>query len=341
MSDSITERGGADAGEPFLGRLREFEGRSVGPPEPSDDPVNVPMIRHWVEAMGDTNPVYLDDEAAKATGRDGVVAPAVMLQVWSMKGLKSQGPRTRNEQSALLEILDDAGFTSVVATNTDQEYLRELVPGDDLSTTSFIESVSEEKATGLGVGHFVTTRTEYRDHDGELVGSMMFRILKFKPRPKVEPKPNRPRPAVNLDNAFFFEGARDGKLLIQRCSPCGALRHPPGPMCPRCRSLDWETVQASGKGTVYSFVVNHYPQVPAFDYPLAVALIELEEGVRLVSNVIDIAPEAVEVGLPVEVTFVAFDDDLTLPQFRPVGGDRPKPGTGGPPADSTSTDRSA
>jgi uncharacterized OB-fold protein/acyl dehydratase len=306
------------ADEGFLATLRAFEGRNVGPAEPADDPVNVPMIRHWVEAMGDTNPVHLDDAAAQASGRDGIVAPAVMLQVWSMKGLKSQGPRPPTEQSNLLDLLDGAGFTSVVATNTEQEYLRELVPGDVLTTTAFIESVSEEKATGLGVGHFVTTRTEYRDQDGELVGSMMFRILKFTPLPKAGPKPNRPRPAVNLDNQFFFDGAKDEKLLFQRCSSCGALRHPPGPMCPSCQSLEWEPVEASGKGTVYSFVTNHYPQVPAFDYPLNVALIELDEGVRLISNVVGIEADAVEIGMAVEVEFTAFDDDLTLPQFRPV-----------------------
>jgi len=306
----------------FLATLRAFEGRSVGPADAADDPVNVPMIRHWVEAMGDTNPVYLDDGAAQATGRDGIVAPAVMLQVWSMKGLKSQGPRQSSEQTNLLNLLDEAGFTSVVATNTDQEYLRELVPGDELTTTAFIESVSEEKATGLGVGHFVTTRTttrtEYRDQDGELVGSMMFRILKFRPREKAAAKMPRPRPSTNLDNQFFFDGAKDGKLLIQTCSSCGALRHPPGPMCPHCQSLEWETVEASGKGTVYSFVTNHYPQVPSFDYPLNVALIELEEGVRLISNVVGIPAEDVEIGMAVEVEFTAFDDELTLPQFRPV-----------------------
>ena len=306
------------AEDDFLATLRAFEGRSVGPADPADDPVNVPMIRHWVEAMGDTNPVYLDDGAAQATGRQGIVAPAVMLQVWSMKGLKSQGPRQSSEQTNLLNLLDEAGFTSVVATNTDQEYLRELVPGDELTTTAFIESVSEEKATGLGVGHFVTTRTEYRDQDGELVGSMMFRILKFKPREKAAAKMPRPRPSTNLDNQFFFDGAKDGKLLIQTCSSCGALRHPPGPMCPRCQSLEWETVEASGKGTVYSFVTNHYPQVPAFDYPLNVALIELEEGVRLISNVVGVPAEDVEIGMAVEVEFTAFDDELTLPQFRPV-----------------------
>src|SRR5439155_21936254 len=110
----------------------------------------------------------------------------------------------------------------------------------------------------------------------------------------------RPRPAITQDNAFFFEGARDGKLLIQRCASCGRLRHPPRPMCPHCRSLEWDTVEASGRGTVYSFVVNHHPQVPAFDYPLVVALVELEEGTRLVSNVVGCEPGDVRVGMPVE-----------------------------------------
>lgn len=304
----------------FLDRLRAFEGRQVAPPEPADDPVNVPMIRHWVEAMGDTNPVYLDDEAAKASGRDGVVAPAVMLQVWPMKGLKSQGPRGDDEQSQLMNVLDDAGFTSVVATNTEQEYLRELVPGDRLTSTRFIESVSEEKATGLGVGHFVTTRAEFRDQSDELVGSMVFRILKFKPRDKAAAKPPRPRPSTNLDNAFWFDAAKEHRLVIQKCSSCGVLRHPPGPMCAACHSTEWEAVDASGRGTVYSFVTNHYPQVPSFDYPLNVSLIELEEGVRLVANVIGIEADAVEIGMAVEVEFVDHDDDLSLPAFRPVGG---------------------
>lgn len=171
----------ADGTTDLLERLRSYEGRAVGPAELADDPVNVPMIRHWVEAVGETNPVHLDEEAARATGRGSVVAPATMLQVWTMKGLKAQEARPDNLQSELLGLLDEAGFTSVVATNTDQEYLRELVPGDHLAATSTIEAVSEEKTTALGAGHFVTTRTQFHDQHGELVGAMTFRILKFKP----------------------------------------------------------------------------------------------------------------------------------------------------------------
>jgi uncharacterized OB-fold protein len=220
-----------------------------------------------------------------------------------------------------MALLDASGFTSVVATDCEQEYHRYLRLGDHLSMTSTIESISDEKKTALGVGHFVTTRSDYHDQGGELVGSMRFRILKFRPAERATgERPKRPRPALTQDNAFFFEGARRGQLLIQRCKSCGELRHPPRPMCGRCRSLEWDTVEATGRGILYSFVVNHHPQVPAFDYPLVVGLVELEEGTRLVSNVIGVDPADVRVGMPLEVEMVAFDDDLSLPQFHPAPG---------------------
>jgi uncharacterized OB-fold protein/acyl dehydratase len=308
----------------FLEQLQAFEGRQVGPASRAPEPVNTAMIRHWVEAVGDENPVYLDPEAAKETVHGEVIAPPVMLQAWTMQGLR----RKRSEGSAqdeLMTLLDSAGFTSVVATNCEQEYVRDLHPGDHLSVTSTIESVSPEKQTALGTGHFVTTRQTYTDDAGEVVATMLFRILKFAPRKAdAAKKPPRPRPGITRDNAFWWEGVKAGKLRIQRCGGCGTLRHPPRPMCPRCQSLDWDTVESSGKGVVYSFVVSHYPQVPAFDYPLAIGLIELEEGTRLVSNVIDIDPADVHVGMPVEVVFEAVDDDWTLPLFRPSAGDHPR-----------------
>lgn len=306
----------------FVEKLKSFEGRAAGSPEPGPDPVNVPMIRHWCEAIGDENPVYLDEAAAAASAHGGLVAPPTMLQAWVMRGLRGGGRRGGSAQDELLGILDDAGFTSVVATNCEQEYHREVRPGDHLSVSSVIESVSDEKRTALGVGHFVTTRMVFTDQHGERVADMLFRILKFRPQPKAEPKPPRPRPAITHDNAFFFEGAKEGKLLIQRCAGCGTLRHPPRPACNRCGSYEWDTVESSGRGEVYSFVVNHHPQVPAFDYPLAVALIELEEGTRLVSNVVGCDPADVYIGMKVQAELTRFDDELTLPQFRPAEGSR-------------------
>lgn len=131
-------------------------------------------------------------------------------------------------------------------------------------------------------------------------------------------QPLRPRPAITRDSQFWFDAAKEHRLVIQRCVGCGELRHPPRPMCPHCCSLEWDTIEAAGRGTIYSYVVTHYPQIPSFEYPLAIALIELDEGTRLVSNIIDIDPNAIEIGMGVQATFVKFDDDLTLPQFRVV-----------------------
>ena len=305
-----------------LAILRAFEGREIGPPQTAADPINQPMIRHWCQAIGDANPVYVDEAAAARSVHGCVIAPPAMLQAWVMRAPGAGRPATGgNAQDELLGLLDSLGFTSVVATNCEQEYLRDLRLGDHLSMSTTIESVSDEKRTGLGVGHFVTTKNTYTDQDGEIVATMLFRILKFAPgaeRGGAGPRPKRPRPVVTQDSAFFFEGAASGKLLIQRCAGCGALRHPPGPMCASCRSIRWDTVEASGRGTIFSFVVNHHPKLPAFDYPLVVAVVELEEGTRLVSDIIDVELADVSVGMPVVVSFVAVDDDLTLPMFRPA-----------------------
>lgn len=302
-----------------MSSYREFVGRS-GAAQTAQDEVNVPMIRHWVEAMGDANPVYLDDEAARATGRAGIVAPPTMLQAWTMRGYAaSQQPGTKDALGELWDALAADGFTSVVATDCEQEYVRELVPGDRLTVTETVAAISPEKRTGLGLGHFVTTERTYRDQAGEVVGVQRWRTLRFKPgtgRPSTV-KPPRPRPAVNRDNAFWFAAAREHRLVIQRCTACKALRHPPAPCCPECRSFEWDTVEASGRGEIHSFVVNHHPQLPAFDFPLVVVLVELEEGVRLVANVVDVEPGEVSVGMPVELAWIDPDPELSLPAFRP------------------------
>jgi uncharacterized OB-fold protein/acyl dehydratase len=302
----------------LLDKLRGLVGRPSGAPLEAWDAVNQPMIRHWCDAVGDTNPIYTDPEVAGASVHRQIVAPPAMLQAWTMKGLVPPASEGGGAQEELMGLLDAAGFTSVVATNCDQEYARYLHIGDELTAESVIEDVSAEKHTGLGDGHFVTTRTDFRDQSGEVVGSMRFRILKFKPPERKEEKAPRPQPPRNQDNAFFWEGVDRGELLIQRCTSCGRLRHPPRPMCPNCQSLEWDTVTASGKGEVFSFIIPHYPQVPFFEYPYVVAVIALEEGTRLISNVIDIDPGDVTVGMPVAVRFVRVDPELTLPLFAPV-----------------------
>ena len=176
----------------YQARLKAFEGRSAGAATEGPDAVNQAMIRHWVEAMGDENPVYTDEEAARAEGFPGVIAPPTMLQAWIMRGYKATaelaearaaGRRSEGATPAdeLMHVLDEGGFTSVVATDCEQQYLRPVVLGDRLSASSSIESVSPEKHTALGVGHFVTTLLSFTDQAGLPVAAMRFRILKFRP----------------------------------------------------------------------------------------------------------------------------------------------------------------
>ncbi|HEV8556344.1 MAG TPA: bifunctional MaoC family dehydratase N-terminal/OB-fold nucleic acid binding domain-containing protein [Actinophytocola sp.] len=267
------------------------------------DPVNLPMIRHWTEALGDTNPRYLDAQ----------VAPPAMIQVWTMYGLRGQRPPD-DPLAAMTAILDEAGFTSVVATNCEQTYHRCLRVGEQVSVRSRLVDVTGPKRTALGEGWFVTTLSTWYA-DGEPVAEMMFRVLKFRPPSRVPG--NVLRPVVSRDTEFFWEGTAAGELRIQRCGACRALRHPPGPSCPECGALKPEYVVASGLGTVYSFVVHHHPPVPGRELPFVVALVELDEGVRVLAELTGVPVEDVRIGLPVRVSFVRVDAGLTLPGWRP------------------------
>lgn len=124
------------------------------------------------------------------------------------------------------------------------------------------------------------------------------------------------RPAIDRENGWFWEGVERRQLLLQRCSTCGVLRQP-SPGCLGCGSLDWDTVPASGRGTVHTWLLSKHPSGDDVE-PRIVALVELEEGVRHVSNVVDADPAAMAIGLPVELTFRTYDPDVTLPQFRLV-----------------------
>jgi uncharacterized OB-fold protein len=128
----------------------------------------------------------------------------------------------------------------------------------------------------------------------------------------------RPAPIVTEDNAAFWDAADGGRLVAQRCAKCGRLRHPPRPMCPECSSLDVEVTTLSGRGVVYSYAVLHHPQHPAFEYPVLAALIDLDEGIRIVSNLVGVEPDEVRIGLPVQVEFVPTEGDHHVPVFRPI-----------------------
>ncbi|MFF3406959.1 bifunctional MaoC family dehydratase N-terminal/OB-fold nucleic acid binding domain-containing protein [Streptomyces sp. NPDC002742] len=333
MPDASLPDGAVRDGDGLAERLKEYQGRAATVGGVGRDLVNAPMIRHWCEAMGDTSPAYEGPDA---------VAPPTMLQAWTMSGLSGHAdrPGRSGTYDELFGLLDGAGYTSVVATDCEQEYLRPLRPGDEITFDSMIESVSERKTTKLGTGYFVTTRMDIRA-GGELAGTHRFRILKYVPAhrnpkgtgvargpsgtagastPEAKSRGLRPRPVINRDNAGFWEGVERHRLLIQRCTACGALRFPWLPGCGACGCPDWDTVESRGEGTVYSYVVMHHPPFPAFDPPYAVALIELAEGVRIVSNVVGVPHDKVRIGMPVRLEFQRYDEELELPVFRAEEG---------------------
>jgi uncharacterized protein len=137
----------------------------------------------------------------------------------------------------------------------------------------------------------------------------------------VGPPSRRPAPLLTDDNAFFWEAAAEGRLVAQRCAACGRWRHPPRPMCPHCRSLEFEVARLSGRGSLYSYAILHHPRHPAFDYPVLAALVDLEEGIRVVSNLSGLDGADIEIGMELEVRFEATENGGAVPVFRPAGAD--------------------
>lgn len=133
--------------------------------------------------------------------------------------------------------------------------------------------------------------------------------------------PKKPVPIVNEWAAPFWKAARDGKLTLQRCNDCNEYIFYPRICCPHCFSDKVEWVEASGKGTVYSFTVvkNNPPSAFINDVPYVVAVVRLAEGVQMLSNIVGCDPEEVRCDMPVQVTFEKLDDEFTLPKFKPVG----------------------
>ena len=134
----------------------------------------------------------------------------------------------------------------------------------------------------------------------------------------------RPEPVATPDSAFFWEGAARGELLIKQCSGCKTLWHPPRPMCPTCFATDMVPARMSGRGTVYSWAMPIHPFPHGFAMPPIVALVDLEEGPRVVSNIVGIDPRQMREGLHVEVTFEATQGGKSVPVFRlAAAGDAP------------------
>jgi uncharacterized OB-fold protein len=126
-------------------------------------------------------------------------------------------------------------------------------------------------------------------------------------------------PAPNADTKPFWDGCAKGELLLQQCAKCKAFRHPPSPICARCLSAEHAWVRASGRATLYTYVVVNETRAKGFDkmVPYVLAVVTLEEGPRMLTNLTNVAPEAVKIDMPLEVTFAELDGTTKLPLFEP------------------------
>ena len=134
-----------------------------------------------------------------------------------------------------------------------------------------------------------------------------------------------PKPVPDVDEEAmrpFWEGALEGRLMIQRCKQCGAYQGPTAGLCIECLSESLEWVQASGKGTLHAYGIMHQRYHPGFydEIPYNVGMVELEEGPRLNTNILGISDADLRVGMPVTVTFETVAEGVSLPKFRPAKG---------------------
>lgn len=126
-------------------------------------------------------------------------------------------------------------------------------------------------------------------------------------------------PQPTPETQHYWDGAKRGELLLQTCKSCNHTYFPPRPFCPECGSRDVEVIKASGKGRLYSYIINHM-KAPGYEPPFAVAVVELEEGPRIMTNILECeqTPEALQLDMPLEVTFEKLSDEISLPQFKPA-----------------------
>jgi uncharacterized OB-fold protein len=271
--------------------------------------------------MGDTNPLYLDGEET--------IAPPTMLQMWAFRdvhGNYAPGSTDKDVYETLTK-LNELGYSGSVAVSYDQTYYSYLKAGDTVHNYSSIINITDKKSTGLGEGFFVTESAEYYNQNDELIGKADVTYFKYLPpeapagndNSSAGPKKiERIRPVENYDSKHFWQGLRDGKLLIQRCESCNTLRHPPQPMCEKCQSLDWSGIESKGLGTIHSYTVMHYPEIPPFDYPNIIVLIDLDEGVRITSQLEGSDPDDINIGSRVTTNIKEVQEGLSLPIFEVI-----------------------
>ena len=126
-------------------------------------------------------------------------------------------------------------------------------------------------------------------------------------------------PQPTPETKHFWDGAKNGELLLQKCNSCSQTYFPPRPFCPECGSRDVAVFKASGKGRLHSYIINHLP-APGMKPPFTVAVVELEEGPRMMCNILECepSPEVLQLDMDLEVTFEKLNDEISLPQFKPA-----------------------
>lgn len=172
--------------EQFEQKIYSYVGRECGS-SVAHDSVNRAMIRQWCEVMGNESPLHLDEDWAAQSSRGQLTAPATMLFAWTQEGyaVASRG-RPKNAQVELVDLFNEYGYFGTVATDTTQEYFKELHPGDVVYEHTIIDNISPRKQTSRGVGYFFETASEFTNQHGEKVGRQTFKVLKFMPPAKEE-----------------------------------------------------------------------------------------------------------------------------------------------------------
>ncbi|MFH8567507.1 OB-fold domain-containing protein [Streptomyces sp. NPDC017993] len=345
-----------DAPDPLYADLKRFEGRATTTAGVGKDPINEPMIRHWCEAMGDDHPAYRGPGAvapptmlqawtmgglsghtdrSSAYGElsallDAAGCTSIVATDCEQGYLRPLRPGDRITFDAVIESVSERKTTKLgtgyfVTTRMDVHADGELAGTHRFRILKYAPAAA--RPTGPAAAR-PTGPAAARPTGPASKGAAGAHTPATAPKASTPPAARRPRPVVNRDNAGFWEGVAAHRLLIQRCESCGTLRFPWLPGCNACGSPEWRAVEASGRGAVYSYVVMHHPPFPAFARldqgsdaagPYAVALIELAEGVRMVSNVVGVPHDKVRIGMPVRLEFLRVDDELELPVFRAEG----------------------
>jgi uncharacterized protein len=307
-----------------------YVGKKVCERAAAKDAVNAAMIRHWAEAMGDSNPAYTDPEWAEKSARGHTIAPPAMMYAWNQEGFPvvSEG-RAPDAQTEMVDLFNEHGYSGVLGTNVKQVYTKEISEGDTVHMEMVIDTISEQKSTARGIGYFFETLATFSDQNGDEIGTQRFRVLKFIP-PAAEAAapsgdddgalevPTRIASPRGHDNKWWWDACDEGKVLIQRCKSCQTLRHPPRPMCGQCQSEEWDSVESRLAGELLSFTELHHPKIPGYQYPLICGVIKLEEGTNLVANIVGIEPQDVAIGMQVQGKVEQIDEKTMLPQFYPA-----------------------